>query len=39
MTHENGYDSEKTFFDKISKFVNVMFDVGTFTESIHNLME
>jgi hypothetical protein len=26
MTHENGYDSEKKFFDKISKLVNVMFD-------------
>lgn len=35
MTHENGYDSEKTFFDKISKHINIMFDVGTYTESIY----
>jgi hypothetical protein len=30
MTHENGYDSEKIFFDKISKNVNIIFDVGNF---------
>ena len=35
MTHENGYDSEKTFFDKILKHINVMFDVGTWIESIY----
>ncbi len=35
MTHENGYDSEKIFFDKISKHINIMFDVGTWTESIY----
>ena len=35
MTHENGYDSEKTFFDKISKHIHIMFDVGTWTESIY----
>ena len=35
MTHENGCDSEKTFFDKISKHIHIMFDVGTCTESIY----